>query len=414
MIDSIFVKQLAIAKHKEAPLLRERETYLQYLAARGRPHAQLQNRSMELLHIIRVMEMSELREVSEIEIRIAAERWAKEEDQRRMLRGNKSSVARFSLAARSWFRFHGLLPKSRLPTCCFDGAINEFKDVMRSRLASETVRHYIERIRKFLNWAATKHENLSSISLQDIEEYLEGRRLRKFRPRTLKGDCQAIRSFLTYAEGLGWCRRGLARSIQSPIIRSRDTNLTGPSWKDVRRLIKDCNGSSWSDCRSQAILLLCSVYALRNSEVVRLSLDDFDWRSETFSVKRAKSGKTQQFPIQYELGESIIRYLRNGRPQCPYRHLFISQHPPYRPMKTVGPAVKRRMEKLGIRSDNLGPHSLRHACATELLRRGTPLRDIADFLGHRDIDSVSFYAKHDARSLREVAAFNLAGLYEAS
>ncbi len=141
-----------------------------------------------------------------------------------------------------------------------------------------------------------------------------------------------------------------------------------------------------------------------------MSLDDFDWQSETFTVRRAKGGRTQQFPIQYEVGESIIRYLHNGRPYCPFRNLFISQHPPYRPLKTVGPAVKRRMVKLGIRSCNLGPHSLRHACATELLRKGTPLRDIANFLGHRDIDSVSFYARHDVRALREIADFNLAGV----
>ena len=68
------------------------------------------------------------------------------------------------------------------------------------------------------------------------------------------------------------------------------------------------------------------------------------------------------------------------------------------------------MKRLGIKSQSLGPHSLRHACATELLRRGTSLKDIADFLGHRDIASVSIYAKFDARMLRKVAAFSLAGV----
>jgi integrase/recombinase XerD len=45
--------------------------------------------------------------------------------------------------------------------------------------------------------------------------------------------------------------------------------------------------------------------------------------------------------------------------------------------------------------------------ATELLRKGTSLRDIADLLGHRGMESVSIYAKHDSRTLREVAAFRL-------
>lgn len=68
------------------------------------------------------------------------------------------------------------------------------------------------------------------------------------------------------------------------------------------------------------------------------------------------------------------------------------------------------MKKLDIQSKHFGAHSLRHACATELLRKGTSLRDIADFLGHRDVRSVTFYARHDIRSLRVVANFSLAGI----
>jgi len=410
MIESIFVKQYAIAKHKQAPLLQEREAYLHYLAARGKCQPQLQNISMELLHVIRVMGIENFRKVNEAEIRLAAERWAREEDPRRMMRGNKSSAARFSLAARGWFRFHGLLTKPPIPLCCFDSAFNDYLAAMQSRLSPWTLSRYGSLTMPFLRWAATKHDNLFSISIEDIDEYLESKRPCKWRPATLAQQCQALRTFFTYAESRGWCRPGLAQGIQSPVVRSRDTSVAGPSWKDVRRLIKDCDGSSWSDCRAKAILLLCSVYALRNSEVVRLFLDDFDWRNETFTVKRAKGGGTQQFPLQYEVGEAIIRYLQNARPQCHCRALFISQHPLYRPLKSVGPAVERRMKRLGIKADNLGPHSLRHACATELLRKGTPLRDIANFLGHRDIDSVNFYAKHDFRALRAVAAFSLVGV----
>jgi integrase/recombinase XerD len=68
------------------------------------------------------------------------------------------------------------------------------------------------------------------------------------------------------------------------------------------------------------------------------------------------------------------------------------------------------MRKLGIHSEHIGPHSLRHAFATQLLKQGTPLRDIADFLGHSDVKSVSIYAKYDTRSLRQVASFSLAGV----
>ena len=68
------------------------------------------------------------------------------------------------------------------------------------------------------------------------------------------------------------------------------------------------------------------------------------------------------------------------------------------------------MKALNIESEYFGPHALRHACATQLLKKGSSLRDIADFLGHKDTKSVSIYAKYDTRSLRALASFSLAGV----
>jgi integrase/recombinase XerD len=141
-----------------------------------------------------------------------------------------------------------------------------------------------------------------------------------------------------------------------------------------------------------------SIYALRRSEVVNLTLDDFDWVDETFTVRRVKRGRVQQFPIQFEVGEIIFRYLQLGRPRCSRRRLFVTLRPPFRPViaSTLWIIIGGRLN--------------RHACATRLLSKGSSLRDIADFLGHRDMKSVSIYAKFDMRSLRQVATFSLAGV----
>src|SRR5262249_28529235 len=149
-----------------------------------------QNRSMDLLHVIRVMKLNTLREVSESEIRTAAERWAGEEDFRRKMKGDKSSAARFSLAARGWFRFQGLLMQPSAPICHFDSILDRFNCAMQSRCAPETLRTYVPRIRTFLRWAATRHDNLLQLSLQDIEGHLESKRSNKWRPATLKAYCQ--------------------------------------------------------------------------------------------------------------------------------------------------------------------------------------------------------------------------------
>lgn len=50
-----------------------------------------------------------------------------------------------------------------------------------------------------------------------------------------------------------------------------------------------------------------------------------------------------------------------------------------------------------------GPHALRHAFATRLLRAGQSAKAIADLLGHRSLDAVVIYAKVDYARLFENA-----------
>jgi integrase len=203
----------------------------------------------------------------------------------------------------------------------------------------------------------------------------------------------------------------VSRGIRSPPVARYDKAPRGPRWRDFRRLLNR-QPITPADIRASAILSLCAIYGLRASEIVRLMLSDFDWINETFTVRRAKRGRVQQFPIQFEVGEAILRYLQRARPLCNCRNLFVTLNPPFRPVRssTLWDIVAPRMKSLGIQSENFGAHSLRHSCATELLRKGSSLKEIADLLGHRTLDSVSIYAKYDIESLKNVAASSLGGV----
>jgi site-specific recombinase XerD len=50
-----------------------------------------------------------------------------------------------------------------------------------------------------------------------------------------------------------------------------------------------------------------------------------------------------------------------------------------------------------------GSHSIRHAFATRLVEQGTPIKTIADLLGHRWIDTTFIYTKVDLPRLRTLA-----------
>lgn len=411
MIDSIFKRQYTRTLHKNAPFLNEREAYLEYLRASGRTKHQLQKIATIMLHIIRVLGLTELRPVDNLEIKSAALKWASEETWQRELRGRRTVADRFIHSAQKWLRFQHVLVMPERPQCWFDSQLAEFRRAIElDGQKPVTCESRLSQIRRFLQWVTARRKSIQTITSSDIDDYVDEQRKANFRPSSIDGTYRALQLFFRYAERRSWCACGFSSSLKSPFRRQRCSEPIGPTWREVKRLISSCDRPTPLDLRAKAVLLLCSVYGLRNGEVTQLRLNDLDWQNEIMTVRRSKSGRVQQFPIQYEVGEAIIDYLKEGRPHSPCRHLFMTTYPPYRPLRTLWPIIGRRMRKLNIVSKRVGPHVLRHACATELLRKGASLPEIADFLGHRNLYSVGIYAKHDLRSLREVANISLAGV----
>jgi integrase/recombinase XerD len=362
-----------------------------------------------LIHIVHAMGLTSLRMVDLKEIDQAGECWTATYRGGARAHGTASPLL-FVMRARQWLRFHGLLILPGAPTGRFDAHLVQFKSALELRgLASCTVKLYVDRSEVFLQWLSERHNDLLHVSVKDVDDFLAGKREAGWKLRTLAGQRTALRSFFTYAEDRGWCLPSIWRGIVIPRSPKYTEAPTGPTWAQVRQVIRSVRGNTPETLRARAILLLLSVYGLRASEVTRLRLDDFDWRNETFRVHRAKRGGIQQFPVQYEVGEALLNYLRHGRAHCACRNIFLTLKLPYRPLNpvTLGFIVRKRLKQMEVQSEHQGPHSLRHACATQLLKKGSSLKEIADFLGHKSTECVAIYAKHDRRSLRDVAAFSL-------
>jgi integrase/recombinase XerD len=414
VIDMILEEHAARVRHSMAPLLEERKRFLSHLLGRGTSPQRVRTIAAYLLQVIRLMGLTTLRSVEIDEIKAAAERWADYQGPDRRRKGGTGAHS-LTNVAKKWFRFHGKLIIPSLPPHPFEPELADFAQSMRStrRLSPATIKGYSSKAAIFLKWVAPRYNSLSSVCLRDVDEYLAEKTAAGWTPRTLAAQGQAMRSFFVHAAERGWCAPGLNRGIRTPAIPKYDAAPKGPGWREVRRLLKStAAGTKPSTLRARAVLLLCSVYGLRSSEITSLRLSDFNWRDEIFTVQRAKRGGLQRYPIQYEVGEAILGYLTRARPRCPCRHVFLTLHPPFRPVDatSIWQITSRRFKRLKIDSIQKGPHSLRHACATHLLRKGASLKEIAEFLGHRDVGSVGIYAKYDSRSLGKVAAFRLTGL----
>jgi site-specific recombinase XerD len=307
-----------------------------------------------------------------------------------------------------------LTPEAERPLK-FAAELHAFTEYMRVEqgLSPTTIAGRDERMRWFCASLPSRVRSLGAVTLAHIDAFLEAQARRGWSRRSLHTLGSSLRSFFRYAACQGWCRSDLATAIELPRLYALEDVPRAPSVEEIGRLLEDTTSSDDPvSIRDHAILSLLIHYGLRRGEVERLTLDDLDWVAETIRVTRPKLRRAQSYPMSVPVGEAILRYLRHARPRCWHRALFLTIQAPFRPLSgaSITFMVRKRLTKLGVQLNRRGAHCLRHACASQLLGAGFNLKQIADHLGHRSMETTRIYTKIDLHGLRQVAEIDLGAL----
>ena len=253
----------------------------------------------------------------------------------------------------------------------------------------------------FLTWRFGRAPlRLGRLRPDDVTQFM----LREFRARSV-GSAQlratALRSFLRYLHVVGLNDRDLSAAVpraRRSRFRSLPKDVPLP---DVSRILQGIDASSPAGRRKRAVLLLLIRLGLRRSEVAALRLEDINWRAGEILV-RGKGGRADRLPLPRDVGAALASYVRHGRPRRDSRRVFLATRAPYGDL-TPG-AFTLLVREVGARSGVVGlsPHRFRHTAATQMLRKGTSLPEIAQVLRHRHLASTAIYARVDDAALRTV------------
>jgi site-specific recombinase XerD len=245
---------------------------------------------------------------------------------------------------------------------------------------------------------------LRTLAPDDISGFLL-RHARSGSPGVAKLMVAAMRSFFRFLFRQGEIDHDLAGAVP-----------TVPTWRhtelprhleadDVERVLQACDRSTSVGRRDYAILLLLARLGLRASEVIALELDDIDWRGGVLTV-RGKGRYHDRLPFPHDVGEAIAAYLRQDRPRCTTRRVFIRNRAPHRSLghpSSISTIVYRALGRAGLQPALKGAHLLRHSLATGMLRRGASMAEIGQVLRHRVPNTTEIYAKVDIKGLRSLA-----------
>lgn len=216
-----------------------------------------------------------------------------------------------------------------------------------------------------------------------------------------------LRDFLRHLHRTRRTAVDLSRTVIGPRIYEYERIPSALKSEYVERVLKATHQDhSPRGLRDYALLILLTTYGLRATELVRLRLEDIDWKYEVLRVRHWKTGTSSELPLVREAGEAVLRYLKKARPQSTHREVLLRMRAPYRPFATgssVASMIHGRLRALGIKPESRrGTNALRHAVAVNLLRSTVPLKIIGDILGHTSPRSTGAYLKLATDDLRPV------------
>jgi site-specific recombinase XerD len=273
-------------------------------------------------------------------------------------------------------------------------------------LAAHTIHQHVVTARDFLAHVCGGQglEELSKLKAGQVEDFvkLSGQRLSR---ESLQHTVAHLRSFLRFLAVRGETPCGLDGHIDTPRVYRGERLPRSLPWETVTRLLASIDRSTHLGRRDHAMLLLIATYGLRTSEIVRLKLEDIDWRGGRLRVYQLKTAAPLELPLTDEVATGLVRYLRRGRPRVPHREIFVRHRAPAGVLKPT--AVTEAFQTWSARSrlgiPFQGPHCLRHSYAVRLLRRGVSLKTIGDLLGHGTMESTTVYLRLAVEDLRGVA-----------
>lgn len=242
-------------------------------------------------------------------------------------------------------------------------------------------------------------EDLDAAFLEAFLDSLE--RDRGNRPRTRNHRLSALHAFFRYvalaepAFSLH-CQRILA----IPPKRSERGPVEFLTEEETTALASAPNADTWIGQRDRTLLLVAAQTGLRNSEIASLRRQDVELGVGAHVRCLGKGRKSRCTPLRPDVVVVLKAWLS--------RHAGAPTAPVFPSARGGGRLSPDAMQRLvthhtatasqtcpSLKAKTVTPHTLRHAAAMALLRRGVDLTVIALWLGHESTETTEVYLHAD-------------------
>jgi len=285
--------------------------------------------------------------------------------------------------------------------------INSFSENMLDQfiayadVSEITMTTYKRNLKQFFKWLSDNA--IINPTRQDILNYKKALQDR-VKPTTAQNYLVAVKIFFKFTANAG-LYPNIAENIKGINIdktHKKDT-LTTEQAKDVINTAKKSNDIN--SIRNHAILSLMITCGLRVSELISANIGDIrtlNNKTVLYIKGKGQTDKTQFVVLPYETEKAIRNYLNMRDNQDNKQGLFLSHGNKSNgnrlSARTVRHIAKQSMRDVGLDSERLSTHSLRHTAITLSLINNASLQETQQFARHSNINTTLIYSHNLERS----------------
>jgi len=271
-------------------------------------------------------------------------------------------------------------------------------------LSAGTRRHSAVIVGRFLRRKfAERPIDITKLRPEDIRRFLADQLEVRRTPSNASQLASALRSYFRYRTTRGDQLGKLTAVITNPVHWKLASLPRALKPDEAERLLQSFTTVRRSPKLGYAIVRCALDMGLRTGEIARLMIGDVDWEAGTVMLRGTKSLRQDILPLPMGTGQALADYLQHERPRSGHPAIFVRclggcDHP----VTSTGiqKLIKRAGRRIGL--TNFSAHALRHTLACRLVENGGSLKEVADVLRHRSLETTRIYAKLDTPKLSAV------------
>lgn len=223
------------------------------------------------------------------------------------------------------------------------------------------------------------------LTTQACRDFIKRGRRKRLSDATIRSELAYLQAALNFVIG-----KAAPKLEKPPPPRPRDRWLTRD---ELRKVLDACQ-----TFHSKLFVVLSIATAARPKHLLELTWNRVDLKARIINLDNPTKDRTAKGRARVPINDMALEMLATARDAAQSDHVIEYDG---RPVLSLRKAVATASRRSGI---PLTPYVLRHTAGVWMAQAGTPLEEIAEFMGHTDLNTTRrHYARFHPDHLRKAA-----------